>query len=83
MYYINQLILSMFDCLYDGELSTICSLIFQIPNVSHVDVWNLLWIVGMIDFVIKFSVIALKSAIALLPKFILPHKRKVRFLTYW
>ena len=41
------------------------------------DMWNLLWITGMTDFVIKFATIVIKALVTMLPKQILPYKKKV------
>ena len=48
-----------------------------LPSVVHMDVWNLLWIVGVTDFTLKFGTIIIKALIAMLPKLVLPCKKKV------
>lgn len=55
------------------------SLALRLPAVEHVDVWTLLWIVGITDFVIKFGAVVLKAVVALIPKFLLPHKKRGKF----
>lgn len=42
------------------------------------DLWTFLWVVGISDFVVKFSVIIIKSLIALQPPKVIAFKRKVR-----
>ncbi|ESN98613.1 hypothetical protein HELRODRAFT_67009 [Helobdella robusta] len=43
------------------------SLYFFLPSFPAVDLWTLLWIVGMNDFIIKFATIAIKLVIVCLP----------------
>ena len=47
------------------------------PNVDSVDLWDLLWIVGISDFIIKFCTIILKAIMAILPRNLMGFKRKV------
>lgn len=53
------------------------SLIFLKPNLETLDFFDLLWIVGIADFVLKYITIALKCLIVALPKIILAVKSKV------
>ena len=53
------------------------SLIFLKPNLETLDFFDLLWIVGIADFVLKYITIALKCLVAALPKIILAVKSKV------
>lgn len=53
------------------------SLIFLKPNLETLDLFDLLWIVGIADFVLKYITIALKCLIVALPKIILKVKSKV------
>lgn len=59
----------------DSESSR--SLIFLKPNLETLDFFDLLWIVGIADFVLKYITIALKCLIVALPKIILAVKSKV------
>ncbi|VTJ69323.1 Hypothetical predicted protein [Marmota monax] len=52
-------------------------LIFLKPNLETLDFFDLLWIVGIADFVLKYITIALKCLIVALPKIILAVKSKV------
>ncbi|XP_062037995.1 E3 ubiquitin-protein ligase RNFT2 isoform X5 [Lepus europaeus] len=52
------------------------SLIFLKPNLETLDFFDLLWIVGIADFVLKYITIALKCLIVALPKIILAVKSK-------
>lgn len=54
------------------------SLIFLKPNLESLDFFDLMWIVGIADFVLKYLTIALKCLIVALPKIILAVKSKVR-----
>lgn len=54
-------------------------LYFRLPEVDRVDMWSLLWMTGMSDFVIKFATIVVKALIAMLPKQILPYKKKGKY----
>lgn len=54
------------------------SLIFLKPNIERLDFFDLMWIVGITDFVLKYLTIALKCLIVALPKIILAVKSKVR-----
>nr|XP_045221973.1 RING finger and transmembrane domain-containing protein 2 isoform X3 [Macaca fascicularis] len=53
------------------------SLIFLKPNLETLDFFDLLWIVGIADFVLKYITIALKCLIVALPKIILAVKSKI------
>ena len=53
------------------------SLYFTRPDVDTMDVWNLCWIVGITDFVIKMAVVILKAIIATVPSCLIAHKNKV------
>ncbi|KAM6377419.1 E3 ubiquitin-protein ligase RNFT2 isoform 2-T2 [Pluvialis apricaria] len=52
------------------------SLIFLKPNLERLDFFDLMWIVGIADFVLKYLTIALKCLIVALPKIILAVKSK-------
>nr|XP_044988947.1 RING finger and transmembrane domain-containing protein 2 isoform X2 [Jaculus jaculus] len=55
------------------------SLIFLKPNLETLDFFDLLWIVGIADFVLKYVTISLKCLIVALPKIILAVKSKGKF----
>jgi len=55
------------------------SLIFLKPNLETLDFFDLLWIVGIADFVLKYVTIALKCLVVALPKIILAVKSKGKF----
>ncbi|KYO31751.1 RING finger and transmembrane domain-containing protein 2 isoform B [Alligator mississippiensis] len=54
-------------------------LIFLKPNLERLDFFDLMWIVGITDFVLKYFTIALKCLIVALPKIILAVKSKGKF----
>ncbi|XP_037598408.1 E3 ubiquitin-protein ligase RNFT1 isoform X2 [Cebus imitator] len=55
------------------------SLIFLNPTLDHLSFWEVLWIVGITDFILKFFFMGLKCLILLVPPFIMPFKSK----GYW
>ncbi|XP_074198801.1 E3 ubiquitin-protein ligase RNFT1 isoform X2 [Camelus bactrianus] len=55
------------------------SLIFLNPSLDHSNFWEVLWIVGITDFILKFLFMGLKCLILLVPSFIMPFKSK----GYW
>ncbi|XP_063002495.1 E3 ubiquitin-protein ligase RNFT1 [Elgaria multicarinata webbii] len=55
------------------------SLILLSPTVDFMNFWEVLWIVGITDFVLKFLFMSLKCIILLLPSFIMSFKSK----GYW
>ncbi|KAI1232902.1 hypothetical protein IHE44_0006084 [Lamprotornis superbus] len=57
------------------------SLIFLKPNLDRLDFFNLMWIVGIADFVLKYLTIALKCLVVALPKIILAVKSKLPLKT--
>lgn len=59
------------------------SLIFLKPNLERLDFFDLMWIVGIADFVLKYLTIALKCLIVALPKIILAVKSKVRVFFFF
>ncbi|NXB72652.1 RNFT1 ligase, partial [Donacobius atricapilla] len=60
------------QCLYH-------SLIFLSPTVDFMNFWEVLWIVGVTDFILKFLFMGLKCCILLVPSFIMSFKSK----GYW
>ncbi|KAG8146225.1 hypothetical protein E2320_012597 [Naja naja] len=52
------------------------SLIFLKPNLDKLDFFDLMWMVGITDFVLKYLTIALKCLVLVLPKIILAVKSK-------
>ncbi|XP_060115059.1 E3 ubiquitin-protein ligase RNFT1 [Heteronotia binoei] len=55
------------------------SLIFLTPHMDFMDFWEVLWIVGITDFVLKFLFMSFKCIILLLPCLIMSFKAK----GYW
>ncbi|KAL8180441.1 UNVERIFIED_CONTAM: RING finger and transmembrane domain-containing protein 2, partial [Gekko kuhli] len=51
-------------------------LIFLKPNLEKLDFFDLMWIVGITDFVLKYLTIALKCLVVALPKIVLAVKSK-------
>ncbi|XP_067015785.2 RING finger and transmembrane domain-containing protein 2 [Anabrus simplex] len=52
------------------------SLVFIPPYSQPLSVWDLLWIVGVTDFVLKLVTIILKVSVAALPAVVLPYQRR-------
>uniref|UniRef100_A0A8C5JKW9 E3 ubiquitin-protein ligase RNFT1 n=1 Tax=Junco hyemalis TaxID=40217 RepID=A0A8C5JKW9_JUNHY len=59
--------------------TSFCSLIFLSPTVDFMNFWEVLWIVGVTDFILKFLFMGLKCFILLVPSFIMSFKSK----GYW
>ncbi|XP_042579042.1 RING finger and transmembrane domain-containing protein 2 isoform X1 [Cyprinus carpio] len=55
------------------------SLIFARPNINSYDFFDLIWAVGITDFVLKYFTIELKCLILFLPKMILAFKSRGKF----
>ncbi|ESP04137.1 hypothetical protein LOTGIDRAFT_171133 [Lottia gigantea] len=58
------------------------SLIFQTPNVADFDIWTLLWVVLINDYMIKFSTVILKCFITMLPNQLIKHKRRGKYYMF-
>ena len=59
--------------------SSLGSLIFLNPTLDYSSFWEVLWIVGITDFILKFLFMGLKCLFLLVPSFIMPFKSK----GYW
>ncbi|XP_056602387.1 RING finger and transmembrane domain-containing protein 2 isoform X1 [Triplophysa dalaica] len=55
------------------------SLIFAKPNIDSFNFFDLIWVVGITDFVLKYFTIELKCLILFLPKMILAFKSRGKF----
>lgn len=55
------------------------SLIFLNPTLDYSSFWEVLWVVGITDFILKFLFMGLKCLILLVPSLIMPFKSK----GYW
>lgn len=55
------------------------SLIFLNPTLDYSSFWEVLWVIGITDFILKFLCMSLKCLILLVPSFIIPFKSK----GYW
>ncbi|XP_066545819.1 E3 ubiquitin-protein ligase RNFT2 isoform X1 [Amia ocellicauda] len=55
------------------------SLIFMKPNLDSFDFFDLIWVVGVTDFVLKFFTIGLKCFILVLPRIFLAFKSRGKF----
>ncbi|KAM9320797.1 E3 ubiquitin-protein ligase RNFT1 [Gastrophryne carolinensis] len=55
------------------------SLIFMNPIIGPMQSWDVLWVVGVTDFVVKFIFMSLKCLVLLVPSFIMSHTCK----GYW
>ena len=47
------------------------------PVVERMSLWVLLWVAVTTDFVVKFATVIIKAIVTLLPRQILPLKKKV------
>ncbi|MED6241719.1 RING finger and transmembrane domain-containing protein 2 [Ataeniobius toweri] len=55
------------------------SLIFAKPNLNGFDFFDLIWVVGITDFVLKYVTIGLKCLVLFLPKIIMAFKSRGKF----
>ncbi|XP_075034609.1 E3 ubiquitin-protein ligase RNFT2 isoform X1 [Mixophyes fleayi] len=55
------------------------SLIFLKPNLESMDFFELMWIVGISDFVLKYITVSLKCLILALPRIVIAVKSKGKF----
>ncbi|XP_029016428.1 RING finger and transmembrane domain-containing protein 2 isoform X3 [Betta splendens] len=55
------------------------SLIFSKPNLNSFDFFDLIWVVGITDFVLKYFTIGLKCFVLFLPKILLAFKSRGKF----
>uniref|UniRef100_A0A8P4G3D9 Ring finger protein, transmembrane 2 n=1 Tax=Dicentrarchus labrax TaxID=13489 RepID=A0A8P4G3D9_DICLA len=55
------------------------SLIFSKPNLNSFDFFDLIWAVGITDFVLKYFTIGLKCFVLFLPKILLAFKSRGKF----
>ncbi|XP_042561763.1 RING finger and transmembrane domain-containing protein 2 isoform X2 [Clupea harengus] len=55
------------------------SLMFAKPNINSFDFFDLIWVVGITDFVLKYVTIGLKCVILFLPKILLAFKSRGKF----
>ncbi|XP_015234331.1 PREDICTED: RING finger and transmembrane domain-containing protein 2 isoform X2 [Cyprinodon variegatus] len=55
------------------------SLIFAKPNLNSFDFFDLIWAVGITDFVLKYVTIGLKCSVLFLPKMIMAFKLRGKF----
>lgn len=62
----------------DMGVASSFSLIFAKPNLSSFDFFDLIWAVGITDFILKYVTIGLKCFVLFLPKIALPFKSRVR-----
>ncbi|XP_071391469.1 E3 ubiquitin-protein ligase RNFT2 isoform X2 [Centroberyx affinis] len=60
-------------------LSGLVLLIFAKPNINSFDFFDLIWAVGITDFVLKYFTIGLKCFVLFLPKILLAFKSRGKF----
>ncbi|KAM4616095.1 E3 ubiquitin-protein ligase RNFT2 isoform 1-T1 [Polymixia lowei] len=60
-------------------LSILVLLIFAKPNMNSFDFFDLIWAVGITDFVLKYFTIGLKCFVLFLPKILLAFKSRGKF----
>ncbi|XP_046979947.1 RING finger and transmembrane domain-containing protein 2 [Schistocerca americana] len=58
------------------------SLVFIPPYSQPLSMWDLLWIVGITDFVLKLATIIFKVLIAALPAFAVPYQRRGKYYLF-
>ncbi|XP_038149587.1 RING finger and transmembrane domain-containing protein 2 [Cyprinodon tularosa] len=70
-------IVYIYYCFSQEELHY--SLIFAKPNLNSFDFFDLIWAVGITDFVLKYVTIGLKCSVLFLPKMIMAFKSRGKF----
>lgn len=73
-------ILLMYIIFWDEKLYL--SLVFIPPYTQPLTVWNLLWIVGVTDFVLKLITIIVKIGVAVLPSVVIPYQRRGKYYLF-
>ncbi|XP_050411469.1 RING finger and transmembrane domain-containing protein 2 [Patella vulgata] len=58
------------------------SLIFRTPNVAGFDIWTLLWVVLINDYMIKFATVIIKAFITMIPSQLLKHRRRGKYYMF-
>ncbi|XP_070573289.1 E3 ubiquitin-protein ligase RNFT2-like [Ptychodera flava] len=54
-------------------------LLFMKPDFDEINLWDLLWIIGITDYIIKFISIAAKCFIAMTPRTLIGFKRRGKY----
>jgi len=54
-------------------------LYFVCPNFAEMSLWNMLWITGTTDFVVKFITVLVKVLVVVLPKPVLAYRKKGKY----
>lgn len=58
------------------------SLVFMNPTIKSQQLWDVMWIVGITDFILKFIFMVCKCLIILLPSFIMSFKSKGQWFMF-
>ncbi|XP_024908609.1 RING finger and transmembrane domain-containing protein 2-like [Cynoglossus semilaevis] len=69
-------------CPLTGLFLCLFFLIFAKPNLNSFDFFDLIWAVGITDFVLKYVTIGVKCFILFLPKILLAFKSRVIMCTW-
>lgn len=57
------------------------NLVFIPPYTQPLSVWDLIWLVGITDFILKLITILIKIVVIILPALIVPYPKKVNIIT--
>lgn len=66
-----------------NEFKPSSSLIFLSPTIEPLDFWEVLWAVGVTNFIIKFLVMGIKCLILLLPSSLVSYRTQVRAVDFF
>uniref|UniRef100_UPI00358F4408 E3 ubiquitin-protein ligase RNFT1 isoform X2 n=1 Tax=Myxine glutinosa TaxID=7769 RepID=UPI00358F4408 len=67
-------VLFLYHCFHSQNLHL--SLLFLPPHLEPLHLWDLLWVVGITDFAIKFGTVFLKALLLALPQALLPFRHR-------
>lgn len=66
-----------------NEFKPSSSLIFFSPTIEPLDFWEVLWAVGVTNFIIKFLIMGIKCLILLLPSSQVSYRTQVRAVDFF
>lgn len=70
------------ECLSSPEYEFSSSLIYLSPTISPLGFWEILWAVGITNFIIKFLFMGIKCLILLLPSSLVSYRTQVWLISW-
>lgn len=68
---------------FNLDVNIFSSLIFLSPTIEPMGFWEVLWAVGITNFIIKFLFMGIKCLILLLPSSLVTHRTQVRVVEFF